>query len=287
MVQQDGNSANVPARDSSLGEFRQMVAELTRQNQQLMSSMMAQRNIPTAPPPDPMAAVTGLIGALAPILAAAVGRPVPADAGGGGVSAMRDLLGVVTMVKELGIGGAPASRGDDDDGDGGTMGVLKAGIQALPSLVQAINSRPQVIQVPASASGQPMLPRPPTPQNIQQPNPAANIPQPVQLTPEQNAMIAELIKQINQMSDILDGNAASNSPQPDAAALAELFADQIPDEQIDKIGGLLERPDLFAYMSKLAPRIANHAEWWQAFFAGLATQFTTDEPATPLGNFTP
>lgn len=277
---------NVPATTAPdpstlLRAFAEMQERSAQRMEALFERMTAR---PSAPALDPMSQMTGLITALAPILAAAAGRPVPASDGGSAVSNMKELFALMQMSREMfANGGTPKT--EDDDSDDGMTGVLKAGLNALPSLVQAINSRPQVIQVPASASGQAMLPPPQQParppQNIRQPNQAANIPSQNQPTPEQQQMIAELIKNLNQMNDILDANAASNSPQPDAAALAEAFAEQFPDDQIDRLGFLLDRPDLFEYMSKLAPRITAHADWWRAFFAGVRDQFTSDEPGTP------
>jgi hypothetical protein len=286
-------SRNIPVAATDPTLILRAVQEMNERSAQRMEAMFERMAAARTPPPDPMAQMTGLISALAPILAAAAGRPVASD-GGSAVSNMKELFALMQMSREM-FAGSGKSNSDDDDSDDGMTGVLKAGLNALPSLVQAINSRPQVIAVPASASGQSMLPPPPPPQqpapqprqNIPMQNPTQNIQAPQQPTMEQQQMIAELLKQISQMNDVLDANAASGQPQPDANALAEIFADQIPDEALDKLGALLDRPDLFDYLAKLAPRMRSHEQWWRDFSKALAGQFTSEpEPPVPAPSFT-
>lgn len=286
----DDTSGDAPHGNPSSVELLRAVQEMTERSNARFEALMERLANARAnnPPPDPMAQMTAMISALAPIMAAAAGRPVPEASSG--LGAIKEAFGLLEMAKGL-VPGAKVGNDDDDDGDTGTLGVVKAGIQALPALLQAMNQRPPVVYAPAPP--QPRLPGPGAPvpprasvppQNIppgysQNPAPQNTGVNPNAYSEDEKKMLAEILKQLAQMSDVLDSNTAAGTPLPDAEKLAELFADNVPDDQVDKLAALLERADIMDTLASLHPRLNNHREWWATFIKSTAAQFEPD--ATP------
>lgn len=214
---------------------------------------------------------------LAPALLALINRPQPK-------SDLEGLIGAMVKLKELtGDGGG----GGDDENT--TLGIVKAvagpGLQLLNTLAQ--NNRPGMPQVPGPRRVRPIQPSltarqtapiPPAtggqpggvPNESQKQAPGTtSVPTPPM---EDDAMLAQLAPQLDQLATLAE-------QKQDPAEVAKLVMDMLPqNEQIDQqLYGIVADQKSFARLMLLAPRMKDHAEWFEKLRVALVEEFEEEK----------
>jgi len=250
-----------------LTAVEKMMAAQRAETQALMREMMGNR-----PQSDPMQQLGALLQGLGPFIQAITGAGRP----GGGLSSVKEGLEVIALAKGL----AP----EGGSGDDGTMGAVTAGIKILPDLL-AVLKNAQANPAPAGTPALPAPVKPPAPAAA--PIPARAVPvtpgaAPVQ-PPTENPVFMELHKNLTDLAGLISVN-----PAMDPKAVADMTAAQLPQElPMDLTMLLFQRegaprdlndPEGFARLEMIAPKIAEHREWFQKWYAEMqAIYFETDD----------
>lgn len=206
---------------------------------------------------------------LAPALLALINRPQPK-------SDLEGLIGAMVKLKEL-----TGDSGGGADDENTTLGIVKAvagpGLQLLNTLAQnhGQNVPRRIRHVPAGTKA-PSLP----PTNRVEKGVPSNEPTSVPpvsnptsaVTSENDAMLAQLAPQLNELATLAEQGQ-------DPAEVAKLVMDMLPqNEEIDRqLYSIVADEKSFARLMMLAPRMKDHAEWFEKLRVALAAEFEEEK----------
>lgn len=276
-----GNAPGVPESGGNvLGVIQAMQAQNTRTNEMLERIMSGNRP-PDAPPQKPASEsvkewLAILAPLAAPIVTAYLNRPAPK-------SDLEGLIGAMVKLKDLtGDGGGSA------DDENTTLGIVKAvagpGLQLLNTLAQNRTPVPQipgprrVRQVPPSIAASKAVPvssptgeHPggvPAPSSESTPG-TSSVPAP---SKENEAMLAQLAPQLDQLATL-----AAQGAEP--AEVAKLVMDMLPqNDDIDQqLYGIVSDAASFSRLAMLAPRMKEHAEWFEKLRVAMVAEFEEEK----------
>lgn len=262
-------SAVQSAQDKSdivllIDTIRSETARTTEMFGQVLQRLATTPALPAAPPVDPMAMVTGIIGAMSALHGM---MPKPAAVEG---TSMKDLIEIFKSGVEM------AQNAAGGGGDTGLADIVKALIQS-PVLENVLKGQPGA--APAytiDAAGAPIPDYRPNPNPAappQAPSAAPVLPaDPDRMTPQQADML------VRQQLGYLVGRAKANS---DPQLYAEWILDQMPEAMLEHV---LQAPDIIAELIQLNPEIANLRHWFDRLLVEIRQMVQTDaaeSEATP------
>jgi hypothetical protein len=262
----DNNSNNMPARPENAADMMRVLGEMQRQNAEFLARLSER----SAPPvqSDPLDAMAKMVGIMAPLMSAVSGR-------GSGVGDLKQLVETMALLDDM--------RGDRaaPSGDGGNnlAGILQAVSPMVAPLLQmaaankAAQPAPVAVvsrRIPVDRSAQP------TPNPQARPTPQTAPPAQPQLSPEQQAMFAEL----KPVVDALVGTADNGAPAVD---VANMFFEQsmmpLDDDGYTRLVNFLENPNSLKQLAFFSPGVNKHQQWFTDLRAQLLARISAESAA--------
>lgn len=271
---------------SQLGEVLTAIQQSQQFNAQFMERIVS-GNKPDPVPPAPGFDWKGMLQVmtplLTPVIAAIANRMMTAPAANG--PDLEKMLGVVVKLKEL--AGDGGGSGDDSNLAGIVKAVAPSGLQLLTALAQNAGQKPaprppRRLPAPTADLSKPsQTPAPnPAPRTSAPAAPSSEVaPNPPLVLPEgSDAMIGQIISQLEQLAPAADSNA-------DPAEIVHLLLPMLPQDD-----ALLDQ--LFAYVedSRLVPRLAlmsetikKRQEWYERLRIALENEMSEPDSAGQPG----
>jgi hypothetical protein len=247
-------------------DFSALMREM-RASQEQQARMMERILAPRAqevlgPKADYLETATKIAGILSPIIAPALAAWIARPAR---KSDLGEMVAALASLKDLANGG-DGSGSDDNSTTTIIKAVAPGALQLLSQL--AANQRPAV--VPVTRQRPRLPPAPPQPMAPARATTTATETQ-SELSPEDNAMLAQLVPQLEQL-------AALAAQGADPQEVAQLVMETLPDDpEIDeRLYAFLNRK--VAYMTLFAlPAVKPHKEWFERLRFALLAEFETPE----------